>query len=181
VDTGARPARVARGSRTGPAESPASVRAAGLPPRLPGTSRPVQARAGPIEPERPPVAAVAVQTSAPGAVLLLQVAVTVLSIVPTVTAPAPVLPATGARPAGRCPEPAEATEAEVPGQAALAVEVAVPGRAVAAENSVAAVAAVAAVVMAVAAVVAGNRPEKQQMSFSTYPRWRNNHDGHDIP
>jgi hypothetical protein len=58
------------------------------------------------------------------------------------------------------------------------VEVAVPGRAVAAENSVA---AVAAVVMAVAAVVAGNRPEKQQMSFSTYPRWRNNHDGHDIP
>ena len=166
--TGPHPARVAGESRTGPAVSPASVQAVGLPHRLPGTAGLVQARAESIGPERPRVAAMAVQTSAPGAVLLLQVAVTVLSIVRTVTAPVPVLPATGARPAARYPDPAEVPEAEVPsqaalavlvavpGQAALAVEVAVPGRAVVAEDPLVAV-------VAAAAVVAGSRPVKPQM------------------
>ena len=161
VDTGGRLARVVRGSRTGPAESPASVRAVGLPPRLPGTSRPVQARAGSIEPERPPVASVAVQTSAPGGVLLLQVPVKVHSIVRTVTVPVPVLPAPGARPAGRCPDPAASPEAEVPVQAVLAEEVVVPGRAVVVEDT--AVAAVVAVVAVAAVVAAGSRIGKPRM------------------
>jgi hypothetical protein len=85
-----------------------------------------------------------------------------------VTAQVPVLPATGARPAARYPDPAEVPEAEVPsqaalavlvagpGQAALAVEVAVPGRAVVAEDPLVAV-------VAAAAVVAGSRPVKPQM------------------
>ena len=153
VDTGARLARVARGSRIGPAESPASVRAVGLTPRLPGTSRPVQGKAGSIEPERHPVAAVAVQTSASEAVLLLQVAVTVLSIVRTVTGPVPELPATGGRPAVRCPDPAEVTEAGIPGQAVLVVAEEVPGRAVLVEEEAVPGQAVLAVVVAVSGQV----------------------------
>jgi len=99
------------------------------------------------------VAAVAVQTSASEAVLLLQVAVTVLSIVRTVTGPVPELPATGGRPAVRCPDPAEVTEAGIPGQAVLVVAEEVPGRAVLVEEEAVPGQAVLAVVVAVSGQV----------------------------